>query len=184
MTKAIHILAVAMLLGLMVAPVHAQQPEDPAAATPQAEAEVPAVAVDPATGMPAVQPLTAEELNRPFSGSFFFSPLEMTAIQQAFSGRIMKDETLANESMAPPPRRLIRVAGVLYKSPKNWIVWMNNKKVTPNELLPEIVDISVKDSSKVSLKWYDVGLNQVISITLRPHQTYDIVTGILLPGTN
>lgn len=140
-------------------------------------------AVAPVSAPTVPESLTLEQRNKQFTDSFFLSPLEVAAIQQALAGRTVSQETLAGEEKAVPAHRVIRVSGVLYRAPEDWIVWMNNKKVTPDDLLPEIVDIKVSDSSKVHLKWYDVGLNQVITITLRPHQVYDIVTGILLPGS-
>lgn len=176
----------AALLLLCVTAAYAQSPAvtSPAAKPAATVAANPAVnpAAHPAANPAPVPALTPEEMNTPFRGSFFLSPLEIVAIQQALAGRVVKKETLVEEAKPYiPARRVIRISGVLYRSPRDWIVWMNNHKVTPDNLLPEIVDISVKDSSKVSLEWYDIGLNQVIAITLRPHQTYDITTGILLP---
>lgn len=81
-----------------------------------------------------------------------------------------------------PERRLIVLSGILYRAKNNWTVWINGQKVTPDNYLPEIIEIKVENSSYVSLKWYDIGLQEVISITLRPNQVYDITTGILLPG--
>jgi|GEM_PF-5931464 len=81
-----------------------------------------------------------------------------------------------------PERRLIILSGILYRGKNNWTVWINGQKVTPDNYLPEIIEIKVENSSYVSLKWYDIGLQEVISITLRPNQVYDITTGILLPG--
>ncbi len=178
MMKLFQILTVFLLL--CTAAAYAQPP---AAVGKPAVAQHPAAAAAPApAAVPLVAGLTPEEMNKPFRGSFFLSPLEIAAIQQALEGRVTKNQTLAEETKPViPAHRVIRISGVLYRTPSNWIVWMNNQKVTPENLLPEIVDISVKDSSKVSLKWYDIGLNQVISITLRPHQTYDITTGVLLP---
>lgn len=128
--------------------------------------------------------LSEADKYRTFSGSFFLSQLEIEAINQALHGQALTQQTLSTQNQAIPQKRVIRLSGVLYRAPEDWIVWMNNRKVTPDNLLPEIVDISVRDSSKVHLKWYDVGLNQVISITLRPHQVYDIVSGVLLPGSD
>jgi len=117
-----------------------------------------------------------------FRGSFFMTPMELVTIQRALSGKASSNATLGMAKGDIPAHRIIRVSGVVYRTAEDWIVWMNGQKVTPEKLLPEIIDIEVRDSSKVDLKWYDIGLNRVISITLRPHQTYDIPTGILLPG--
>jgi hypothetical protein len=171
----------ALMVFLLLSPVAAYaqvKPVSPAVAA----AATAAAAPSPPLSATAPVKLTPEELHTPFTGSFFFTPLEMIAIQQALAGRVVKNSTIQGENgTVIPPHRVIRVSGVLYRSPSDWVVWMNNEKVTPGNLLPEIVDISVKPSSKVSLEWYDIGLNQVLSITLRPHQTYDITTGILLP---
>lgn len=137
----------------------------------------------PAPAGASVGGLTPEELNAPFRGSFFLTPLEIVAIQQALMGQPVNARVLSTPTSQQniPAVRVIRVSGVVYHKPKDWIVWMNGQKVTPDNLLPEIVDIKVRETSDVHLKWYDVGLNKVIAITLRPQQTYDIVTGILLP---
>jgi hypothetical protein len=152
---------------LFLAPAYAQEAAPTAAATP-APVAVPA------------QP----DPYAPFEGSFFLSPLEIVSIRQAMNGRMTDERMLRDDNGAQlPAHRVIRMSGVLYRAPGDWIVWMNGKKVTPNNLLPEIIDISVMNSSKVNLKWYDAGLRKVISITLRPQQVYDITTGILLPGS-
>lgn len=155
----------------------AQEAAKPAG--PAASSAADAAAVVPA----APVALTKEEMEKPFRGSFFLSPLEIEAIQEALNGHLVSGQTLGVPDKTALARRVIRIGGVIYRSPDDWVVWMNNKKVTPKDLLPEIIDISVRDTSKVSLKWYDVGLNKVILITLRPHQMYDIATGVLLPGT-
>ena len=166
MTKLLQILTV-----LLFCPVAAYAQVDAATGMP----------TDPAASAPAaaVAGVVAGDVNKPFTGSFFLTPLEITAIEHALRGRVTK---VPSQNVAViPSRRVIRLSGVLYRSPSDWVVWMNNEKVTPKNLLQEIVDIKVDPSSKVHLEWYDVGLNQVLTITLRPHQTYDITTGILLP---
>lgn len=170
-----------LILGLYAGSVSAQEAIQNAlnAAIPGSP-DTPAIVVPPKGG------LTEEELNRPFLGALLMSPVEMTVVRQAISGKIssaVPEVLQANAPAVIPPDRVISVGGVFYRTPGNWVVWMNGHKVTPKSLLPEIVDIVVRDSSKVNLQWYDAGLNKVIAITLRPHQTYDIPTGILLPGS-
>ena len=129
--------------------------------------------------------LTDKEFDKFFSGSFLFSPAEVALIQKALMGKVdVPEQTLSIEKKTEaqiPQRRLIQVSGVLYRGKGDWIVWINNRKVTPNKLLPEILEIKVNNSSYVHLKWFDVGLNAVIAITMRPNQTYDITSGVLLP---
>ena len=184
-----------VLLLLSSATVYAQAPAGvaPAANTPAA---VPAMNGAPpaanalaggasVAGAPGAAAATAavptglspEEIKQPFTASFFLTPLEVSAIEQALQGRVVSGKLDSRAAVA----HQIRVAGVFYRSPSDWIVWMNNHKITPKDRLPEIIDISVKRSSNVSLKWYDATSNKILLITMRPHQTYDIATGILLP---
>lgn len=117
-----------------------------------------------------------------FAASLFFTPLELIAIQKALAGNVVGTAVLNNQNpVVIPAKRSIVLAGVVYKAPEKWIIWLNGQKVTPQSLLPEIMDIQV-EQDRVHLKWFDIGINNVISLTLRPHQTYDIVTGVLLPG--
>lgn len=129
------------------------------------------------------QPCSAEE-SKGFDGSFLFSPAEIAAIRQAMAGTVSGTAMLEadkNPQVAIPQRRVIALTGVVFRAQDDWVAWINGQKITPDTLLPEIVDIRV-ERDHVKLKWFDVGLNAVISISLRPHQTYDIVTGVLLPG--
>lgn len=126
-------------------------------------------------------------LNKPFTDSLLFSPLEITLILRAQAGLMTgasvleaTDMTVVHRKPIPLIRR-ISLAGVVFRSSDDWVLWLNGYKVTPFALLPEIVEIKVNNDS-VHLKWFDIGMNNIISISLRPHQTYDIVTGILLPG--
>jgi hypothetical protein len=145
---------------------------------------VPAFAADapPVPQAAPQQPAPAAD-NGPFTRSFMFSPIDVTAINRALSGAPTGPAILnAGKTAQPiPQRRIIAVSGVVWRSDDDWIVWINGKKVTPKSYLPEIVDIKV-DKDSVRLKWFDIGINGIISIGLRPHQTYDIVTGVLLPG--
>lgn len=113
----------------------------------------------------------------PFQDSFLFTAQAKTNVNRAVRGICVR----MGEEGGPAQRRVLKLAGLLYQAPGQWIIWLNGKRVTPDRLLPEIVDIDVNMSS-VYLEWFDIGLNKVISITLRPHQVYDIETGILLPG--
>ncbi len=145
---------------------------------------VPVSDVKVASPVVKVMPDVQTDIDKPFRGSFFLTPLEIAAIQQALKGQVMKQPTLAAANAPVPAHRVIRLSGVYYRSAKDWIVWMNGMKMTPGDLLPQIVSIHVSPSSEVSLKWYDVGLNKVLALTLSPNETYDITTGILLPGAH
>lgn len=114
----------------------------------------------------------------PYSHSLFFTDEEVSAIQRALLGISPTGDTQSNKPKKP---RVLKLSGVIYKSPDDWVVWLNGNRVTPNNRLPEIINIEV-EPTKIHLKWFDYGFNDVIFITLRPNQFYDIETGLLLPG--
>ncbi len=150
--RAFYILA--FLIFSMAAPSHAQQAPAPAA-------------------------VAKAGLTEPLKESLLFSDGEIVSIRNAL---MQKGGGIPNaEGVVIPQRRVISLAGVFFRTPSDWIVWLNGKKMTPGDVLPEVVDIQVEKDT-VALKWFDIGMNDVISISLRPHQTYDIVTGVLLPG--
>lgn len=152
----------------------------PVAGSPEAAAVAAAVASGATDAATTAAPPV--DLNAPFAQSFLFTPAELVALRRASEGAVVGAAVLgADNTTYIPPRRLISVAGIFLRAPGDWIVWLNGKKMTPKDLLPEVMDISVQ-RDRVHLKWFDIGLNNIISITLRPHQTYDIVTGVLLPG--
>lgn len=180
--------AVFLLSGVFCGSLQVRAVDIAPAASPTTTVPAPATGVllpDIAlTGAPptpgALPPPPAENI---FTRSLFFSAQEEEAIRQALMG--VMDMAPLGPSVpgpgAPPPvYSVIKLYGVLYRGPDDWIVWINGHKVTPEELLPEIRDIKVDKSSKVHLKWYDAAFGGVIAITLRPHQMYDVQTGILL----
>lgn len=140
-------------------------------------------AAQPIQPLPAA--VKAEELPDVPASSLFFTPQQMAAIHQALVGIYMplfeQEQSITGTSAVPLAPRTIHLAGLLYSSDKNWIVWLNGFRLTPERLLPEVIEINV-DSKGVRLKWYDAFSNKIIGIRLRPHQIYDIDTGILLPG--
>lgn len=167
--------------------VSAQTPQ----ATPNAAAQNTGAAANPVTigslinaGLVANATAAQEETDpevlkkQPFTDSLFLTQDEISAIQRALLG---VDDKSKEEDTGPKPPRILRLSGLLYKSPNDWVIWLNGNRLTPNRLLPEIIEISV-ESTKIHLKWFDYGINNVIFITLRPHQVYDMETGILLPG--
>lgn len=154
-------------------------PAATAAATPAATAAVPG---QPALAVPSPEaPKVA--IDEPFKQSLFMSPEDLVAIERALKGVVTSGSGAGGSAAQQeiPQVRKITLSGVSYKAPNQWVVWINGQKIVPGLLLKEIVDIKV-ERDLVHLKWFDIGLNGVINITLRPHDTYDIVTGVLLPG--
>jgi hypothetical protein len=120
-------------------------------------------------------------LEAPFDQSLFFSPQDLISIAKAQKGAVDSANGNGYHGEPIPQKRQIILSGIIYRGPNDWLIWLNGHKVAPGNLLKEIVDIKVHENS-VHLKWFDIGLNGVIDLTIHPHEVYDIVTGIMLPG--
>ncbi len=85
--------------------------------------------------------------------------------------------------MAPRAQgvREIGLNGILYKGKDNWVVWLNGKRLAPNALPDEIVDLKVH-RSHIDMKWFDSNTNIIFPIRLRPHQRFNLDSRIFLPG--
>lgn len=81
----------------------------------------------------------------------------------------------------PPEERYIRLSGILFHGPDDWIIWLNDKRVTPTALPVEVTDLKVYEEY-VEFKWYDDYSKNIYPIRLRPHQRFNIDTRIFLPG--
>lgn len=122
--------------------------------------------------------------------SLFLTVWERDLIINARKGQLTRDPdapieelaTLSPEPLTPyeGPRDL-RLSGIVYRDSKDWVIWLNAKRVSPTALLPEIMDIKVyKDY--IELEWFDAGTNQIFPIRLRPHQRFNMDARVFLPG--
>jgi hypothetical protein len=176
--------AAAATVNAVNAAAPAAAPAAAAAGKPGAEASASAAAAKepaPTPSDPAV------DVHAPFRQSFFFTAKDMLDIQKALERQVAvggNGGSLGNPNAAAAPIpavRRIALSGVIYKAADDWLIWINGQKVTPKVLLKEIVDIKVERDA-VHLKWYDIGADKVLNITMSPNETYDIMTGVLLPG--
>lgn len=77
--------------------------------------------------------------------------------------------------------REISLSGILYTSKKDWTIWLNGQRVTPNSKPEEVVGIKVfKDY--IELKWFDKKSLQIYPIRLRSHQRFNLDNNLFLPG--
>ena len=81
----------------------------------------------------------------------------------------------------PPEQREIRLGGIVYHGKKDWVIWLNDKRVMPDALPSEVLDLNVY-KGYVEMKWFDEWSNQIYPIRLRPHQRFNIDARIFLPG--
>jgi hypothetical protein len=198
--KKITLLSALVLLAPV--PVQAQEAVVPVETPPVAETPVatapaetqpvvvPAVPVITPTG--ALNPVELQSLNE--MSSLVFTYWEYTAIEDAKRSRgnvrpPTEDELTRDlnkgpqtEKVKPPPEeRDISLGGIVYVDGSDWTIWLNDQRITPDAIPPEVIDLRVyKDH--IDLKWLDDYTNQIFPIRLRAHQRFNIDTRIFLPG--
>lgn len=180
MKQTLFIAAALLLLTLPAsaqAPENAQAPADASAPAADAAAATAAASADPNTPPPeAPQPL-----KEPFARSLFFTQGDLVDIKNAINGITNNGDIMGEATEKPIPQvRTIVITGMNYFSPDNWIVWLNGQKVTPYIRPREVQEIDVRPGV-VHLKWFDIGANKTLRLSMRPNEVYDIVTGVTLP---
>lgn len=124
--------------------------------------------------------------------SLFFTFWEHNAIRDAKRARGLARPPTESEILLPeeeeieriqpePGSREIALGGIAYTSTNDWTIWLNGKRVTPNALPREIVELRVYDDY-IELKWLDDYTRQIFPIRLRAHQRFDLDSRIFLPG--
>ena len=123
--------------------------------------------------------------------SLFFNSYEYQQIIEARKGltaALPTEEEIVEsieiqEGVREPERgpRELALGGIVYKSSKDWTIWINGMKIQPDRLPPEILDIKVY-KNHIKIKWFDEFTNQIFPIKLKTHQRFNIDTRIFLPG--
>lgn len=124
-------------------------------------------------------PIRIETPYQPFDQPLVLTEDDIIRIRIALAG--VDSDVLDEGGPAINEKRLIRLSGIAYTNSRQWSVWINGARLTPQTTLPQIIDMSVH-RAYVDLKWFDRALRKIIKIRLRPNQVYDIATGVLLPG--
>ncbi len=147
----------------------------------------PAVPTAQVEDAPEPPPIRFESPYDYFDQSLMFSRSEILKIEAALAG--IQNEAIDDVStedpteteISVPENRYIRLGGIAYSGDDRWMIWLNGQRVTPRNMLPQIVDISVQ-KNYIDLKWFDELLRKIIKIRLKPNQAYEIRTGVLIPG--
>lgn len=123
--------------------------------------------------------------------SLFFTPSQHALLREArigFNTRVptlqdLKDQSDPNDPNYRPPVSLreISLAGILYNSDKDWIVYLNKTRITPTAIPAEVIDIKVH-KDYIELRWFDQVSNQVFPVRLRPNQRFNLDAKVFLPG--
>lgn len=93
-------------------------------------------------------------------------------------GEVLGSDPVKQEK---PEDREIRLGGIVFVHEKEWTIWLNEVRITPDSIPKDIVDIKVSKDF-LDLKWYDKYTNKIFPIRIRPHQRFNLDTRIFLPG--
>lgn len=123
--------------------------------------------------------------------SLVFTPAQHALLREArigFNTRLptlqeLRDHPDPNDPNYRPPTALreVSLGGIVFYSPDDWTIWLNNKRITPDAMPAEAVDLRVY-KEYIELRWFDAGTNQVYPIRLRPNQRFNIDGRMFLPG--
>ena len=122
--------------------------------------------------------------------SLFFTYWQYQSIQDSKSVRGVIRPPTAEELAAiergddikpKASERYLSLSGIVYTNEDDWTIWFNKKRVTPDAVPPEVLDLKVY-KNYIELKWFDDFSNQVFPIRLRAHQRFHMDQRIFLPG--
>lgn len=122
--------------------------------------------------------------------SLFFTHYQYKAIEQAKNKRgfvappteaelaaINKGENLQLD----PESRYIKLGGIVYKDKDDWTIWLNGKRVTPDAVPTQILDLVVYQNY-IEVQWMDETTNQIFPLRMKAHQRFNMDMRIFLPG--
>jgi|AntRauTorcE11897_2_1112592.scaffolds.fasta_scaffold03445_5 hypothetical protein len=150
-------------------------------ATQQAQANTPVDTTAPAKQAEPEEepPIRIGTPYQPFNQSLFFTQNDIIRIRMALAG--IDSDVVSDGEADKPENRVLRLSGITYSNPDQWMIWLNGMRITPYNMPPEMINVRVTEDF-IDLKWFDNTLKKIIRIRLRPNQVYDISTGIMLPG--
>ena len=114
--------------------------------------------------------------------TLFFTKWQHALLQEAregYEGRPLDSES-EKTSVVKGPRE-ISLGGIVFSSKEQWTIWLNGKRITPDAIPREVMDLKVANDY-IEIKWFDAFTNQIFPIRLRAHQRFNIDSRIFLPG--
>ena len=88
---------------------------------------------------------------------------------------------LGTDDKIKPANRDLRLGGIVYVNAQDWTIWLNDMRVTPSAIPPEVIDLRVY-KEYVEVKWLDDYTNQIFPIRIRPNSRFNLDARIFLTG--
>ncbi len=73
------------------------------------------------------------------------------------------------------------LGGIVYAREGEWTIWLNGRRITPEAVPKEVLDLRVFEDY-IEVKWLDDYTNQIFPLRLRTHQRFNMDTRVFLPG--
>ena len=122
--------------------------------------------------------------------SLFFTHYQYKAIEQAKNKRGFVKPPTEEELAAinngenlqlDPESRYIKLGGIVYKDKDDWTIWLNGKRVTPDAVPTQVLDLVVYQNY-IEVQWMDETTNQIFPLRMKAHQRFNMDMRIFLPG--
>ncbi len=123
--------------------------------------------------------------------SLFFTYWQHRAIKDALrdkeKGGVVRAPTQAeldaldSDVKKDPGPRDVSLGGIVFTTKDDWVIWLNGKRVMPDAVPKEILDLRVF-KNYIEVKWLDEYTNQIFPLRLRTHQRFNMDRKIFLPG--
>jgi hypothetical protein len=114
--------------------------------------------------------------------SLFFTPWTRSLIKEYRSRKeFITPGRSGNDDRVKRGARELALGGIAYHGKKDWTIWLNGLRVTPQALPEQIHDLRVTEEY-VDIKWYDSYTNIIFPVRLRPHQRFNLDSRMFLPG--
>lgn len=139
--------------------------------------------VDPSFSQGQNQAVTVNSEGKP--ASLFFTPNQLASIMRAKEGFLAPREAFDPNNQSDNPNSLashvVSLAGIVYISKNNWVIWLNGERVTRKNMPQRLVGLTVKPD-RVHLRWMDIANQRIVNITLEPHQQYLLDSDTIVPA--
>lgn len=139
--------------------------------------------VDPSFSQGQDKSVTVTSGGKP--ASLFFTPNQLASIMRAKEGYLAPREAFDPNNQSDNPNsvgsRVVSLAGIIYVSKKDWVIWLNGERVTSKNMPQRLVGVTVKPD-RVHLRWMDIANQRIVNITLQPHQQYLLDSDTIIPA--
>lgn len=123
---------------------------------------------------------------KPVMKSLFYNLMEYSLIQEARRGFEARGPSQVKQQgptteRAIKARRNLNLGGIIFRSNKDWSIYLNEVRITPDTLPEEVLDIQVRNDF-IRLKWFDKGTNTIFPVKLRANESFNLDARLFFPG--